>query len=62
MFGISVKDADESRLLVRDAVKQIAGRPEIGDATSQFILHCINGGLSILLLILGGTFAGLTLA
>jgi len=55
-------DADDHRLLVRDAVKQLAGRPEIADATSQFILHSLNGALSVLLLILGGTFAGLTLA
>ncbi|PVH80008.1 DUF21-domain-containing protein [Cadophora sp. DSE1049] len=54
--------SSEMKLLVRDAVKQLAGRPEIADATSQFILHCLNGALSVLLLILGGTFAGLTLA
>ncbi|KAH9211405.1 hypothetical protein DL95DRAFT_341927 [Leptodontidium sp. 2 PMI_412] len=54
--------SSEMKLLVRDAVKQLAGRPEIRDATSQFILHCLNGALSVLLLILGGTFAGLTLA
>ncbi len=51
-----------SRLLVKDAVKTIASRPEIGNATSEFLVHFLNGGLSILLLLLGGTFAGLTLA
>ncbi|KAL2075849.1 hypothetical protein VTL71DRAFT_792 [Oculimacula yallundae] len=50
------------KLLVRDAVKELAKRPEVREATSQFILHGLNGALSVLLLILGGTFAGLTLA
>ncbi|EKD14785.1 uncharacterized protein L3040_003995 [Drepanopeziza brunnea f. sp. 'multigermtubi'] len=53
----------EMKILVGDATEQIvAGRLEIRDATARFILHCLNGALSIVLLILGGTFAGLTLA
>jgi hypothetical protein len=50
------------RLLVKDAVKTITARPELADATADILLYCVHGGLSIALLLLGGLFAGLTLA
>ncbi|CZT40839.1 uncharacterized protein RSE6_00503 [Rhynchosporium secalis] len=60
--GTSNVALSEMKLLARDAVKELVKRPEVRDATSKFIYHFLNGALSVLLLILGGTFAGLTLA
>jgi hypothetical protein len=40
----------------------VTSKPEFGEQTSATILYCINGGFSILLVLLGGLFAGLTLA
>lgn len=48
------------RLLVKDFVNQTVAQD--GIATSEAVKYFLNGGLSIALVLLGGLFAGLTLA
>ncbi|OAF55338.1 hypothetical protein VC83_08229 [Pseudogymnoascus destructans] len=48
------------RLLVKDFVNQTMAQD--GIATSEALKYFLNGGLSIALVLLGGLFAGLTLA
>lgn len=50
------------RLLARDAVSRIVVSPTAVEKTSEAMIFCLNGGLSIALVIIGGLFAGLTLA
>lgn len=49
------------RLLAKDVANQTAIHPT-GFATSEAVLYCLSGGFSIILVLVGGLFAGLTLA
>lgn len=49
-------------LLTRDAVSRLTVSPVAAERTSAVILYCLDGGISIVLVLLGGMFAGLTLA
>lgn len=61
-LGVDVVD----RLLVKDAVNKavnkVTTRPEVVERSHEVLVYCLNGGLSIALVLLGGLFAGLTLA
>ena len=53
-----------NRLLAKDVANQTAVQSvrHTGFAASETALYCLNGRVSIALVLLGGLFAGLTLA